>query len=55
MHSAFNLLVFLRSTVLCFAYFYERAMYSPEKKHLKITIIIIIINNNNNNNNNGYF
>ena len=25
--------------------FYERAMSSPEKKHLKITIIIIIIIN----------
>ena len=50
MHSAFNLFVFpnymftsLLFLFLFFIIFYERAMSSPEKKHLKITIIIIII------------
>ena len=48
MHSAFNLFVFPNSmfTPLLFffyIFFYERAMSSPEKLHLKITIIIIII------------
>ena len=44
MHSAFNLLVFPNAmfTPLLFL-FIERAMCSPEKYHLKITIIIIII------------
>ena len=44
MHSAFNLLVFSNAmfTPLLFL-FIERAMCSPEKYHLKITIIIIII------------
>ena len=43
MHSAFNLLVFPNSmfTPLLFL-FIERAMCSPEKFLLKITIIIII-------------
>ena len=52
MHSAFNLFVFPNSmfTSLLFFFFfflfyifYQRAMSSPEKYHLKITIIIIII------------
>ena len=51
MHSAFNLFVFPNSMftpllLFCFVFFnifYERAMSSPEKLHLKITIIIIII------------
>ena len=52
MHSAFNLFVFPNSmfTALLFCFclkkiniFYERAMSSAEKYHLKITIIIIII------------
>ena len=57
MHSAFNLFVFpnymsksLLLFFLCFFkyfffiyIFYERAMSSPEKYHLEITIIIIII------------
>ena len=49
MHSAFNLFVFPNSMftpLLLFGFFkyifYERAMSSPEKLHLKITIIIII-------------
>ena len=43
MHSAFNLLVFPNSMfTLLFFLFIERAMCSPEKYHLKITIIIII-------------
>ena len=52
MHSAFNLFVFpnymftslLFFVCVCvfFNIFYERAMSSPEKYHLKITIIIII-------------
>ena len=49
MHSAFNLFVFPNSMfkllLLFFFYIYffnERAMSSPEKYHLKITIIIII-------------
>ena len=44
MHSAFNLLVFPNSMftpLLLFFIFIERAMCSPEKEHLKITIIII--------------
>ena len=56
MHSAFNLFVFPNSmftSLLFFLFFvffflnifYERAMSSPEKLHLKITIIIIIIIN----------
>ena len=47
MHSAFNLFVFPNSmfTPLLLLFFsYERVMSSPEKLHLKITIIIIIIN-----------
>ena len=52
MHSAFNLFVFPNSMftpllLLCFfcVFFilYQRSMSSPEKWHLKITIIIIII------------
>ena len=51
MHSAFNLFVFHNSmftSLLLFSFFfkyifYERAMSSPEKQHLKIIIIIIII------------
>ena len=47
MHSAFNLLVFPYSMftplLLLFFVVVERAMCSPEKLHLKITIIIIII------------
>ena len=45
MHSAFNLLVFPNSmfTPLLLFFFIERVMCSPEKYHLKITIIIIII------------
>ena len=48
MHSAFNLFVFPNSmfTPLLLFFlniFYERAMSSPEKYHLKITIIIIIV------------
>ena len=44
MHSAFNLLVFPNSMFTPLLFFYiERAMCSPEKLHLKITIIIIII------------
>ena len=52
MHSAFNLFVFpnymFTSLLLFFVcvflnIFYERAMSSLEKYHLKITIIIIII------------
>ena len=48
MHSAFNLLVFPNSmyTPLLFFVFFifiERAMCSPEKYYLEITIIIIII------------
>ena len=48
MHSAFNLFVFpnymFTSLLLFFLFFifYERAMSSPEKLHLKITIIIFI-------------
>ena len=47
MHCAFNLLVFPNSMftpkmLLLFFVFIERAMCSPEKQHLKITIIIII-------------
>ena len=44
MHSAFNLLFLPNSmfTSLLFFY-YERAMCSPKKQHLKIHIIIIII------------
>ena len=51
MHSAFNLFVFPNSMftplllfclfLLLYIFFYERAMSSPEKWHLKITIIII--------------
>ena len=42
MHSAFNLFVFPNSmfTPLLLFFIYERAMSSPEKLHLKITIII---------------
>ena len=49
MHSAFNLFVFhnsmFTSLLLFFLiyFFNERAMSSPEKLHLRITIIIIII------------
>ena len=43
MHSALNLLVFPNSMFTPLLFFYERAMCSPEKYHLKITIIIIII------------
>ena len=52
MHSTFNLFVFpnymFTSLLLFFVcvflnIFYERVMSSPEKYHLKITIIIIII------------
>ena len=54
MHSAFNLFVFpnyMFTSLLFFVcvcvffynIFYERAMSSPEKYNLKITIIIIII------------
>ena len=48
MHSAFNLFVFpnymfTSLLVLKKIFFYERAMSSPEKQHIKITIIIIII------------
>ena len=54
MHSAFNLFVFpnymftslLLFLCVCMCFldiFYERAMSSPEKKHLKITIILITI------------
>ena len=44
MHCAFNQLVFPNSmfTPLLLLFFIERAMCSPEKEHLKITIIIII-------------
>ena len=51
MHSAFNLFVYPNSMftllflfclfVFFICIFYERAMSSPEKQHLKITIIII--------------
>ena len=43
MHSAFNLLV-PNSMFTPLFFLYERAMCSPEKWHLKITIIINIIN-----------
>ena len=43
MHSAFNLLIFPNSMFIPLLFFHERAMCSPEKYHLKITIIIIII------------
>ena len=43
MHSAFDLLVFPNSMFIPLLFFNERAMCSPEKLHLKITIIIIII------------
>ena len=49
MHRAFNLFVFPNYMFTSFFFFfflsifYERAMSSPEKKHLKITIIIIIM------------
>ena len=46
MHSAFNLLVFpnyMFTSLFFLNYFLYRAMSSPEKWHLKITIIIIII------------
>ena len=46
MHSAFNLFVFPNSMftpLLLLFFLYERAMSSPEKRQLKITIIIIII------------
>ena len=43
MHIAFNLLIFPNSmfTPLLLFFFIDRAMCSPEKYHLRITIIII--------------
>ena len=46
MHSALNLLVFPSSVLTVVVFFNERAMCSPEKLHLEITIIIIIIRGN---------
>ena len=47
MHSAFNLFVFPNSMFTSLLFFidilYERAMSSPDKYHLKITIIIILL------------
>ena len=44
MHSAFNLLVFPNSMFTSLLLFFtERAICSPEKLHLRITIIIIIV------------